>query len=294
MALTAEQRTARRQYIGSSEAAAILGLDPYRSASDIWLEKTGQLAEWDGNEATERGRLLEPVLLDWAEGELRKEFSRDVMITHRNGMLCTNFDAIVAIHDGDIRESVEAKTTVIEEGWGEPGTDEVPDRVIAQAHHGFACLPSLKTCWVPVLLPTYRKFDFRLYRIERNEKLVEAVELACTGFMERHVRLGIPPDDFRPSLEVLKRVRREPGKPVEIHRATLEKYIVLNAAVDHVTEERDAAKAALLAEMGDGDAASIGGEIVATYLETNRREHVVKASTYRQLRIKKAKGAVSE
>lgn len=301
MALTAEQRTARRQYIGSSDAAAILGLDPFRSAADVFLEKTGQLEAWEGNEATDRGRLLEPVLLDWAEGELRCEFRRDVMVVHPNGLLCTNFDGLIPVAGAeDVRDdgavyqaSVEAKTTVIEEGWGEPGTDDIPDRVIAQAHHGFACVPSLEVCWVPVLLPTFRKFDFRLYRVERNQKLVETVEATCADFMERHVRLGIRPDDFRPSIDVLKRIRRQPNKTVPLADEIVDEWIAAKAAERQAESDCEAAQARLLAAMGDAEAGEFGRGAI-TYFETHRKAYAVKATTYRQLRIKKTKGAVSE
>jgi len=41
MALTTEQREIRRRYLGSSDIAAIFGMSPWKSAYDVWLEKTG-------------------------------------------------------------------------------------------------------------------------------------------------------------------------------------------------------------------------------------------------------------
>jgi len=40
--LTTEQRAARMTGIGASECAAIMGFDPYRTAHQVWLEKTGR------------------------------------------------------------------------------------------------------------------------------------------------------------------------------------------------------------------------------------------------------------
>lgn len=43
MPITQKQREFRRSHIGSSDIAAILGKDPYKTAYDVWLDKTGQL-----------------------------------------------------------------------------------------------------------------------------------------------------------------------------------------------------------------------------------------------------------
>lgn len=49
----------RKGGIGSSDIAAIMGLCPWRSAYDVWLEKTGRKEGFSGNEATRRGQALE-------------------------------------------------------------------------------------------------------------------------------------------------------------------------------------------------------------------------------------------
>src|SRR6185312_15458691 len=139
--ITAEQRELRRHSLGSSEIAAVLGVDPHNTAANVWLAKRGMVEDFKGNDLTDRGIRLEPVLIDYAEFRTGKQFRRDVMKVHVSGMLHTNFDGI---EPGDDPEnSVEAKSTVILEGWENEGTDEIPDKVIAQAHHGFACAPSL-------------------------------------------------------------------------------------------------------------------------------------------------------
>lgn len=56
---------ARRAGLGGSDAAAALGLDPYRSPYALWAEKTGRLdaAAEEESEPMLMGRLLEPVVL---------------------------------------------------------------------------------------------------------------------------------------------------------------------------------------------------------------------------------------
>lgn len=49
----------RKQGIGASEIAAILGLSPYMTPYEVWLDKTGRGRAFVGNFATQRGNELE-------------------------------------------------------------------------------------------------------------------------------------------------------------------------------------------------------------------------------------------
>lgn len=54
---------ARRKGIGGSDVAAILGISKYKTAEQLWLEKTGQATDDDGdNYHKRRGRMFEPVI----------------------------------------------------------------------------------------------------------------------------------------------------------------------------------------------------------------------------------------
>lgn len=56
--------TARRAGLGASDTAAVLGLNSYRSALDVWLDKTAAVPADDSehSEAAAWGHLLEPVV----------------------------------------------------------------------------------------------------------------------------------------------------------------------------------------------------------------------------------------
>jgi putative phage-type endonuclease len=285
--ITAEQRQLRRRYIGSSDAPAIMGLDPYRSASDVYLEKTGQVEDFEGNEHTERGNLLEPVLIEWAERKLGNVIYRDTMLQSKCGVLCCNFDGLVG-NGHPVEESVEAKSAVNADEWGDEGTDQIPERHIIQIHHGFAVLPSLKVCWVPVLLPGYKSLDFRLYKVDRNDELADAVADTCRQFMREHVAKLIPPSDFRPSIEVLKRMRRLPSKVIPVSADLAAKYIQARDAVKDAEKAKLEAEKSLLAALADAEGGEWDGGSL-TYMEIKRKGYTVDDTTYRQLRIKVAK-----
>lgn len=64
-----EEWTKKRQelYITAADFAAILGLNKYKSAHEVFLEKTHQVPPFQGNKFTERGVMFEPVAISTYE-----------------------------------------------------------------------------------------------------------------------------------------------------------------------------------------------------------------------------------
>lgn len=60
-----EWLAARRGGMGGSDLPPIVGEAGEKSAADVWLEKTTELSGFSGNERTETGKDLEPVVLGW-------------------------------------------------------------------------------------------------------------------------------------------------------------------------------------------------------------------------------------
>jgi putative phage-type endonuclease len=286
--LTNEQRQLRRGYVGSSDSPAICGVDLFKTPWDVWAEKTGHVEPFAGNEATERGNLLEPVILNWAERELGVPFRRDIFhgVSRGDARLCANLDAECVVDGAPV--IVEAKSATNPDEWGQEGTAEVPERVLVQTHHAMA-VTGYKVAYVPVLLPVFNRFEFRLYRVERNDQLAQAIAAEAEKFWTEYVVTGTPPPDSEPSLEVLRRVRRIPEKVVDVSDEIVDAWRVLRSARLKAEDEEQAAQAAVIAALGDAEAGQCPLGRLVTYFETTRKEHVVKASTFRQLRLKAAK-----
>lgn len=280
--ITEQQRQQRRNFIGSSDAAALFGLDPFKTAADVYLEKTGRVTPDEGSEATDRGTLLEPAVLDWAQREIGVEFARGVMLTSEP--LAANFDGLS--FESAPAFVVEAKTTTACADWGDPGTDEVPERVIVQVHHQFAVAgPAFRLAYVPVLMPLFGRFVFRMYRVERRDDLAEAVADAGREFMLKHVRADTPPPDCLPMLDTLRRMVRQPNKTVPLDEGIAASLIKARAAKSECEKACKDVERIVLAALGDAEAGEFpGGRI--TYLETKRKGYTVAESSYRTLRVK--------
>lgn len=134
-----EQRTPawlawRTQGIGSSDAAAILGLSPWKARADLLLEKVEALKGNDiedrPNGAMLRGRNLEPFIAEWYE----KTFSRKApaMCAERDGhpFIRASFDGL----DLGGRVAVEIKAPRRED-HEEALAGRVPEKYLPQCHH---------------------------------------------------------------------------------------------------------------------------------------------------------------
>lgn len=278
----------RRSAIGASDVAAILGLSRWATPWEVWAEKKGLLESDSGNAATSAGNLLEPAVLDYAESQLG-ELDRDVLVRSQALPLAATCDAIKR-YGGN---PVEAKTTGIAGpvygSWGDPLTDQVPEEYLVQVHAQLICTGA-DLGYLFALIPGRGFVEFH---IEPNKKLHAHLIDKLGDWWQRHIIDGIEPSHERlPDLEVVKRLRREPGKAIE-GTARLQELIDLREeAKESEREARNAVKGLetqILLELGDAETASLPGGDVLSYLEVSRRGYTVEPCSYRQLRVKKGK-----
>lgn len=171
----------RRTYLGGADIAAILGVSPYRTRLDLYLDKvegSQPVTDPAKQKILERGKRLEPYVLDMLSAE------HGVQIVARNNRyLHPDYSFIAAEIDAETSDgrNVEAKTAsdfYSRRMWGEAGTDEIPVYYTAQCMHGMMVRPAPSTL-LPVMLGID---DFRVYNVERDDQLIEEIRQAEVDF----------------------------------------------------------------------------------------------------------------
>jgi predicted phage-related endonuclease len=269
--ITPEQREARRRYMGSSDSAAICGEDEDKTGFDVFAEKVYGLEELPAKEGPiARGNRYEKPLLDWMEEELGIELERNVSLVHSDGIRAANLDGREKLQK---RIGGEAKFTSLSHKFGEKGTDHVPNKVLIQTHHQMY-VADLELVYVPVLLARFGRITEELFEVRRNEDLIKAIVEREQEFWESYVLPKVPPPlEAPPSLEVLKRIRRVPGSVVAIEPALVEEWEDLKLAAKIAGEKEEAAKAAVLAALGNAEAGDYGDpERWLTYFRQSRTD----------------------
>ena len=285
MPITEKQRIARKNHLGSSDVAAICGMSPFQNAYDVWLEKTDQLDETQARKPwLATGNEFESIILSRAAqklGKLRRNQYRS--LKSASVPLASHIDAIVVATG----EPVEAKSCgvfwPIQEEWGEPGTDQVPDRVILQAQVHLA-VTGAAVCHVPALFWGLRQ---ELYAVPRDEPMIAELLEYLKTWWDKHVVHGQAPEGM-PTLDVIRRAKRTAGRVVQVSDDLVARWRRYQEAEGRVKKMKEAALVQLLAEMGDAEIAECGlGRV--TYKAEERAGYTVPPMTVRIPRFKKTK-----
>jgi putative phage-type endonuclease len=125
-----EWHAARRNGVGGSEVAPILGLSPWASRFSLWYAKAG-LAEtaFEMTPEVEWGNRLEAAVLTKFQDEHPDLYvDTDAGTFHHpdRPWQIANPDGLAYGPGPGIDSIVEAKTARWADGWGDPGTDEIP------------------------------------------------------------------------------------------------------------------------------------------------------------------------
>ena len=287
--ITEEQRIQRMNHDGSTDLPAIMGVDPWRTRADVWLDKTGKLEDKptpvDGKDPRVVGNTMEGGVLDFAERELGP-LERNIFMPCPNypgEPIASNLDAIV-IGTG---VPVEAKTSGSVFG-GEEHTDQIPDHIIIQCQVHIFC-SVVDMCHVPALVAKFNHLELNMFEVLRNETLIDLIREADAEFREKYVKTDTPPPDSVPHLEVLKRVRRIPAKVVDVKPELIQQWRDDNEAAKESEKIADESKALVIAALGDAEGSTAGALGSVTYFEQHRKEFVSKACDFRVLRFKKPK-----
>jgi putative phage-type endonuclease len=251
---------ARRQFIGGSDAAAIMGVSKWRTPLDVYLSKV-EGVDGDGNAAMERGRLLEPAVLQMYANEtgLALEIGGDIRLHAALPFVGATLDALAAA-----TIVVDAKTSRNRGGWGEPGTDEIPIDYLLQLHHYMAVADKqVADCAV-----LFGNFDFVIYRCPRDEELVAMLLEAEARFWHCHVLAKQPPPP-RSAADALRRFPKARSQTARL--ATYDAVVDLNdlakiaGAVAVLEQWRGELEARVKLEIGDALALASGSEPLCTW-----------------------------
>jgi putative phage-type endonuclease len=294
--LTESQRLERRNHIGSSDVGCLFRLDPFKTVGQLWLEKTGRLEPEKEQSAHKRGHWVEPGLIDFAKDYLGDpSIVRKVRVIGSDPLFASNLDAAVitddscGFRDRDFSDQPTIRTdtehilrfsAVIEAKsasgyavdiaqWGDEGTDQVPERVILQCQIQMFCA-GCDVAYVPALDVSRRRFDYKMYRVSRSEKIIESIIEAGHDFWDRYVKTDTQPDDFQVALAVLKRIRREPESEVEVEDTLVNLWLEAKEQLAEADTRKENAERNLVATLGDAEAGRCSFGLF-TYLSQTKR-----------------------
>ena len=175
----------RRGGLGGTDVSAILGINPWRSGWDVWLDKTGQGEPFEGNEATEFGNIAEDMVIRWGARQLNAAVVRVLPQVHRkHPVIRGSADSLLAMEAGGM-VGLEAKTTKDEpDGWE-------PTLIYKFQCRVYMAVYDHDVWWLAAFHKHHAKFT--LHRIDRDLAIEEAMIEKMLAWWQTHIVEGKPP-----------------------------------------------------------------------------------------------------
>lgn len=261
----AQAKPDRRHFLGGSDAAAVLGISPWKTPFQLWQQKTSAFEEQVTPEKQRiftRGQRMEPYVVDLLSEETGLQIVRrnERYIDKVHPFLAAEIDAEAATG-----ENIEIKTVSPFKAfeWGELGTDAIPVHYTAQAQHGMMIRGAV-VCVFGVLIGGD---DFRVYRVERDDDVIEAMREREVAFWRDFIEPMVPPPAASPT-DIALMFPKDIGTSVEANEAALIAYNrirELQPQVAALETEMDSLKDSLRTFMGPAARLVVDGREIASW-----------------------------
>ncbi len=266
--------------IGSSDAAAICGLNPYKSRYHLWLEKIGAVPPPDESEAMRFGQLLEPVIAEEFAHRTELNVRRaQIMFYHPEHKWMTATPDYFC--EGGL---LEIKSTSAH--FGKDWQEGIPDAAHIQLMHQLA-VTELDFGYVAALVGGNKLF---YHRVNRDPELIRQIVNLETDFWELVEKKTPPPLEPGDEESISLLYPRSVESTVVLTEAALgfiERYRTARQAEKDAKAEADYAAAHLKQMIGDAEA-GICGQFRMEWKTIDKKPYSVKASSYRKFSIKEA------
>lgn len=240
----------RSKYLGGSDAAAVVGLNPNVSPFSLWMEKTGKAQPFEGNLATQVGTYLEDfvahLFMEATDKKVRRENAS--LVNSDYPFAIANVDRLVVGEDAGLEIKTCSSLALKKFRNG-----EYPAKYYVQCVHYLAVTGRAKW-YLAVLIGNH---DFRVFEIERDEDEIAALMAQEKAFWEDHVLANVPPapDGEDPTDESIRTLYPESieGSSVELfgRDKLLERWFDLAAQVKELQRQQEEIKQTLQLDLGD-------------------------------------------
>lgn len=273
--LTNEQIEIRKRTVGASESAAALGLSKWKTSVEVYMEKIGMAPMQEDSDAMYWGREFEEPIAKRYEKETGKELrSHETVTGDKYPFMSCNLDRWIVDDNAETfylkaKAAVECKNVgYFSDEWGIPGTDEIPtDYLIQVAHQAIVC--DLDYVDIAVL---GNRYDFRIYRYNRNPKLEEKIIEGLRKFWYENVLKEIPPEPKTISdLTLMPKKEESPLSADSEFLMLHESYQQLKEQEKHIDKRIEDLKFDILKRMGDSTCVIDEGKSIFSFNKYERQ-----------------------
>jgi len=262
----------RKNWIGGSDAASILGVSPWKTSFQLYQEKIGDHVE-EVTQAKQkifnRGKRLEPVVIEMLIDELR-ENGHEVEVIARNerykdsvhDFMAAEIDIELVIDGEEMNGEIKTVHPFAAKDWGEEGTDEIPIYYTAQIAHGQMITGRNRT----IVAALIGADDLRIHFVERDGELIEIIRDKEIAFWEM-VQNRIPPEPTTHD-DIKLLYKRAYGSAVDVTEDVsdyFESLVIAKAQHKELESKIDLITTKIKSFMGDAAVLTANGRPILTW-----------------------------
>ena len=291
----------RRQGVGASDVAGILGRSDWASPWSTWAGKVGliplQLDEKDEPSYLRFGRDVEPVIRKWFTEDTGLHVVGVQTIVRRPGtVFFATLDGLVAEANG---LGMVETLGIFEAKWtGDAPWETLPERYWLQAQWGMFCA-DLRHAWVAAIFaPFGRPGPVRIWEVERDDDALDDIVAQVATFWVDHVETGEPPpvdgsNATSRAIEAAYPADRAFGPVLDLEdeRETVEDLALLKAQEKELKASIKLLENRLKAALKDFTEGHLDGRLVASWRPQTRAAYQVAESSFRTFRLHGKKAA---
>lgn len=289
--MTALSIADRRDWIGASEIAALVGASPYLSRFKLWHIKAGSLPADDlESERVLAGQFLEPSIAAWANAKWQWDLVKSVGYTPHPTVpgMGASLD-YVSQATGEVVDIKNVDSLVFREEWDCDGdfVHAAPMHLNLQIQAQMACAQA-RAGWLVACVGGNRLVR---HRIERHDGVIARLEAEVADFWTSIRERRAPAPDYQRDGEALGRLYASGGGGVadltSNNRApTLcAEICAARAAEKEAADRKESATAELRHLIGDASTVIVPGFSVSVS-DIDASEYMVRRKAHRRLAVK--------
>ena len=276
----------RKTGIGGSDAPVIAGRSPYKSRVELWTEKAGLVKPSDFmSPAMKWGLLLEQPIATALQERIGCNYTGEqvCMASEERPWQLATLDRLT--DDGRVVELKSVNSTKARTLGEDGDVDSLPEEWILQASHQLA-VTKLDVVVFAVFVGTLE--DIRVYEVERNQPLIDALNELEEEFWDS-VQTKTPPLalDVRDSEAIVKHLGVQEGQialPPDVE-AVVDEYQAIKAQIALLEDMKDGAKAKIIDALGGVSSGLLPGGRIVKCSVTDIAEGVSVRKAHRRINL---------
>ena len=189
----------RKKGLGGSDSPVVLGVSPFKTKRELWMEKRGLIEEPELTPAMKRGIVLEDVIAKlYSDITKRKLRRKNKVVYHpKYPFMLANFDRLIVGEKDKGLGVLEIKCPGLKV-FSQCKREGLPNYYTVQGQH-YTAFPNIK--WVAFAIFNAERWELIHFDVDKDDEFVDTIIQADDEFWKMVVN-GIEPEEVEQKIDL--------------------------------------------------------------------------------------------